>query len=96
METSETEYESDLELLEIDSIQTETTEPESADTTQDQIETLQVSSPLISILEAPTKSDLARKRKVEKPKPTAEAKKRKSTVPNQTDPLLGSITYVAV
>ena len=89
METSETEYESDLELLEIDSIQTETTEPESADTTQDQIETLQVSSPLISILDklkAPTKSDLARKRKVEKPKPTAEAKKRKSTVPNQTDP----------
>ena len=68
METSETEYESDLELLEIDSIQTETTEPESADTTQDQIETLQVSSPLISILDklkAPTKSDLARKRKVE-------------------------------
>ena len=65
METSETEYESDLELLEIDSIQTETTEPESADTTQDQIETLQVSSPLISILDklkAPTKSDLTRKR----------------------------------
>ena len=63
MGTSETEYESDLELLEIDCIQTETTEPELDDTTQNQIETLQVSSPLISILDklkAPTKSDLAR------------------------------------
>ena len=38
-------------------------------------------------LKAPTKSDLARKRKIEKPKmPTAQTKKHKSCVTNQTDP----------
>ena len=38
-------------------------------------------------LKAPTKSDLARKCKIEKPKtPTAQTKKHKSCVTNQTDP----------
>ena len=42
---------------------------------------------ILDKLKAPTKSDLARKRKIEKPKtPTAQTKKHKSCVTNLTDP----------
>lgn len=40
---------------------------------------------ILDKLKAPTKSDLSRKRKIEKPK-TAQLKKHKSSVTNQTDP----------
>ena len=41
---------------------------------------------ILDVLKAPDKSDLARKRKTEKPKTTGADKKRKSRAPNQTDP----------
>ena len=47
----------------------------------------QASQSLLDRLKVPTQSDLARKRKIERPKtPTAQPKKRKSSVSNQTDP----------
>ena len=41
---------------------------------------------ILDVLKAPDKSDLARKRKTEKPRTTGADKKRKSRAPNQTDP----------
>ncbi len=54
-----------------------------------EVQSRQATSTTTSILDklkAPTKSDLARKRKVELPKPTAASKKHKAGVVNQTDP----------
>ena len=41
---------------------------------------------IIDKLKPPTKSDLARKRKIEKPKTTGADKKRKSSIPSHSDP----------
>ena len=51
------------------------------------VESQSIACSVLDKLKAPTKSDLARKRKIEKPKaPTAQTKKHKSCVTNQTDP----------
>ena len=59
--------------------------------------TVTVESQACSILDklkAPMKSDLARKHKIERPQtPTAQTKKHKSSVTNQTDPKSASTTY---